>query len=100
MVFDVPGIGSVTATRKSAQSFEYDANVSFATPPAGTPFTIRVKVDDGDGQHLVELPIDIDLVGSLEAGLKYLVMGAVGSATKAGSFVHSWGRSVRDGSTS
>ena len=25
--------------------------------------------------------IDIDLVGSLEAGLKYLVVGAVGSAT-------------------
>ncbi len=25
--------------------------------------------------------IDIDLIGSLEAGLKYLVVGAVGSAT-------------------
>ena len=25
--------------------------------------------------------IDIDLVGSLEAGLKYLIVGAVGSAT-------------------
>ena len=25
--------------------------------------------------------IDIDLVGSLEAGLKYLIIGAVGSAT-------------------
>ncbi|HEV8432160.1 MAG TPA: Ig-like domain-containing protein, partial [Thermoanaerobaculia bacterium] len=58
--FDVPGLGSVAATRNGN---ELDATLSnFTTPAAGTAFQIVAHVNDGDGGHVIDLPINVDLV--------------------------------------
>jgi hypothetical protein len=58
--FDVPGAGTLTATRIGN---ELNVTLSaFTTPAAGTPFQIVAHVSDGDGGHRIDLPINIDLV--------------------------------------
>jgi len=58
--FDVPGGGTLTATRTGN---ELDATLSgFTIPDAGTPFQIVAHINDGDGGNRIDLPINIDIV--------------------------------------
>jgi len=58
--FDVPGAGTLTATR-TGNEFTVTLS-SFTTPAAGTPFQIVAHVSDGDGGNRIDLPINIDIV--------------------------------------
>ncbi|HEV2718851.1 MAG TPA: Ig-like domain-containing protein, partial [Thermoanaerobaculia bacterium] len=61
--FDVPGAGTLTATRNGNV---LEATLSnFTTPAAGTDFQIVAHVNDGDGGHVIDLPINVDLVTAL-----------------------------------
>src|SRR5581483_4624405 len=56
--FDVPGLGTVNGVRNDKQ---FDADITLNTPAEGT-LTITAHVDDGDGGHVFDLPVTIDLV--------------------------------------
>jgi len=58
--FDVPGAGTLTATR-TGNELNVTLN-NFTTPAAGTAFQIVARVSDGDGGHRIDLPINIDIV--------------------------------------
>ena len=57
--FDVPGIGSVTGVRNGNQ---FDADITMDTPATAQTITVTAHVDDGDGGHIIDLPIPVDLV--------------------------------------
>ena len=60
--FRVTGVaGEITASRVGT-SDDYSAEVTLATPAAGSDFTITAIVSDADAAHTIQVPILVDVV--------------------------------------
>jgi Bacterial Ig-like domain/F5/8 type C domain len=61
--FAIAGGSTFTGVKNGNQ---FDADITIDTPTAGSTMTITAHVDDGDGGHIIEIPLTIDFVAATQ----------------------------------